>query len=78
MNTIAISGAYGRDYTSKKKMLEDFNLEKDFFILTPGFNSYMSKRDLKNLHDVSGVNSIEFRYKNKTKVFMLNIMKEIK
>lgn len=48
--------AYGREYGSRAKVLEDFNSGKDFLAVGFGARGYVSKSELKE-GDV-----VEFRY----------------
>ena len=59
---ITVSGAYGRDYKSKKAMLEDWNAGKDFRMRPSG--QYCSTRDFP-----TGT-VIRMRYKQDREVFI--------
>ena len=64
--------AYGRDYKSKKAVLEDFNADKDFIlcdISDPYDGKYCNKSDLKK----AGKRSVSIRYKNKTMIAVVSI-----
>ena len=67
MKTILIP-AYGRDYTSKAKVLADFHADKDFII-----SDIASRWDGKsaNKPDLKGF-TIQFRYAGLRKQFILN------
>ncbi len=60
MRTITVVPAYGRDYTSKAKMLEDWNANKDFIIQDIS-NPYDGKP--ANKSDLSGF-TVNIRYKS--------------
>jgi hypothetical protein len=72
---LAIAGAYGRDYKSGSKMLEDFESGKDFRIFTPGYPSYLSVRDLPALYK-DGCSYLEFRYNRLEDLVIGRIMKK--
>ena len=60
---MTLTPAYGRDYKSKKALLEDFNANKDFVIndmFHPDNGRVCNKEDL--LKD--GVKMVSIRYKN--------------
>lgn len=56
--------AYGRDYASKKAVLEDWIAGKDFEISNPGSRTYINRTDAEN----AGIFKVNIRYKNRTKV----------
>lgn len=62
-----LTPAYGRDYKSKKALLEDFNNGKDFYLHHPMGGGYCSIRDF------SKGASVTFRYSKQLKVFVHNI-----
>lgn len=65
MNYIEVTPAYGRDYTSKKAVLADWNAGKDFIVATPGHGTYINKEDAENV----GSNlTVMARYKRLTMV----------
>ena len=55
--------AYGRDYTTKGKLMEDWNANKDFQLQPSG--AYINKEQLKK------GDSIELRYAKLTKFTVL-------
>ena len=65
MKTLTCIPAYGKDYKSKKEVLEDWNGGKDFLAVGITGQGYVSKND--NLSDVS---SIQFRYKKLAQTFI--------
>lgn len=69
MDSIILFPAYGRDYSSKRACLDDWNAGKDFYAITPCTCGYISKND----REAKTFTSIEFRYKNKTKSFFYHM-----
>ncbi len=70
--TATITPAFGRDYKNKKELEADFNQNKDFIYndFTSPYNGKACNRaDLKK----AGVSQVKARYKNQTKVFILDI-----
>lgn len=65
--------AYGRDYRSKKAVLDDFLSEKDFIL-----NDLSSQWDGKyiNRQQIPKGTAISFRYAKKTKSFPVTVGKE--
>lgn len=66
-----LSPSYGRDYKSKKQLLEDFNNNKDFVNNTPTGTNYINKEDIIN----SGVTTVTIRYGKLTKVTVVKYNK---
>lgn len=64
---ITLTGAYGRDYRSKKAVLEDIKANKDF-ILNDISNPYNGKPCLP-LTDLKG-QKVMIRYKKLSQVFI--------
>jgi len=63
VETITVSGAYGRDYNSAAAAKADWAAGKDFEILTLGYHRYISKAE------ADGANlKVMIRYKGQTKV----------
>ena len=60
MKTITVVPAYGRDYTSKAKVMVDWNDDKDF-IIQDMFNPYDGKP--ANKSDLKGF-TVHIRYKS--------------
>jgi hypothetical protein len=52
--SITVRGGYGRDYKSGKAMKADWEAGLDFHILTPGYPTYMSKRDVQPGETIGG------------------------
>lgn len=59
-----LTPAYGRDYKSKKALLEDFNANKDFILNSPTSQDYVNREDL----NASTTTSIQVRWKGMTMV----------
>jgi len=87
-HTLTVRNAYGRDFKSKKEILEHYNSNKDFQNLGI-FNYWDSNKDFKNL----GVNSygayvnkkdakrfkvgyLNVRYNNLMKIAVINVSKD--
>ena len=64
---ITLTPAYGRDYVSKKKVLADWNSDRDFIINEIG-NPYDGKP--ANKPQFQG-ETVKFRYARLTKVFVV-------
>ena len=64
---MTLTPAYGRDYKSKKAVLEDWNAKKDFTI-----NDISSKWNgmVCNSDDLGAKPGVKFRYDRLTKVFV--------
>jgi hypothetical protein len=67
---MTLTPAYGRDYKSKKALLQDWNADKDFIIadLFHGNGTYINKSDFLN----SNERSVQIRYDNNRKVHVIN------
>lgn len=65
-----VSGAYGRDYKSKKEILADWNEGKDFQMrdVFSGGGSYLNKQDA----EAAGMTSVSVRYKKDIQIAVLN------
>jgi len=66
---LQVKPAYGKDYKSKKAVMEAWNNNKDFIILTvfsPHCGRYINKQDADD-----AIPSIEVRYQGLTKLVML-------
>ncbi len=61
--------AYGRDYKSKKSVLEDFDTDKDFSVADIGSSGYTNKADLLRM----GVKSVNIRYQKLTKIMVVSL-----
>lgn len=58
-----LTPAYGRDYKSRKAVLDDFREGKDFVLRVPGGSTYINKDQIKPGTQIS------FRYGKLMKVF---------
>ncbi len=56
--------AYGRDYKSKKEVIEDFENNKDFLLQTYNGTTYINKEDIEK----TGEKEVMIRYAKLTKV----------
>ncbi len=65
-----ISGHYGRDYTSKAKLLADWNADRDF-IVRDLFSRYAGKAINRQDAETAGITSLQARYKQDTMVCCL-------
>lgn len=78
MKTVTAIPAYGRDYKSKKALLEDFKNGKDFNGIGLFAIGYFSIRDKEQLLK-NGFTHISFRYAKQTKIHVVELAKiEIK
>lgn len=68
MESITLVPAYGRDYKSKKALLEDWNADKDFRAVGFGQSGYFNKSQWEAMNPKP---HLEFRYDSTRKVFML-------
>ena len=66
---ITLIGAYGRDYKSKKALIEDWEAGKDFQIYG---GPYCSCKDIGHFKE-QGVTYIRFRYLRLTRVHDIKI-----
>ena len=72
-HTLTVSAAYGRDFKSKKEILNYWNENKDFQNL--GINSnnaYVNKKDAKRFK----VGFLNVRYKNLMNIAVINVTKD--
>ena len=67
MNYITLLPAYGRDYKSKKSIINDLNGLKDFVISHTG--QYINKPQFKELN----ISSFNVRYDHYRKITNINI-----
>ena len=66
---MTLTPAYGRDYKSKKEVLADFELDKDFMANDYNRSGYVNKAQLIEMK----VREVNFRYKKLTQVFVHKI-----
>ena len=72
-HTLTVSAAYGRDFKSKKEILNYWNSNKDFQNL--GVNSYgslINKQDAKRFK----VGYLNVRYKNLMNIAVIDVSKD--
>ena len=67
MNFITLLPAYGRDYKSKKAILNDLNALKDFLVSHTG--QYINKPQFKELN----ISSFNVRYDSQRKITNIKI-----
>ena len=66
--TLTLTSAYGRTYNKAQDVVDDFNADKDFTIMNPGFHTYGNRPDFF----ASGVRSVKIRYgKGNAKVLVM-------
>lgn len=64
-----LTPAYGRDYKSKKAVLEDWTAGKDFLILSQGRSVYINKADAEK----GGIFQVNIRYKGLRSIAVINL-----
>jgi len=67
MTYLTLLPAYGRDYKSKKLIIEDLNSNKDF--IESSSNSYINKQQFKELN----ISSFNVRYDQHRKITNIKI-----
>lgn len=69
---MTLQPAYGRDYKSKKALLEDWNSGKDF-VIADAFHPDSGR--MINLEDAvqGGIASVNIRYKKNTQVAVVKV-----
>ena len=67
MNYLTLLPAYGRDYKSKRSIINDLNALKDFVISHTG--QYINKPQFKELN----ISSFNVRYDQQRKITNINI-----
>ena len=67
MSYLTLLPAYGRDYKSKKSVINDLNALKDFLVSNTG--SYVNKQQFKELN----ISSFNVRYDQQRKIANINI-----
>ena len=72
-HTLTVSAAYGRDFKSKKEILNYWNSNKDFQNLDPMVSgAYVNKQDAKRFK----VGYLRVRYKNLMNIAEINVSKD--
>lgn len=70
--TLTVIPAYGRDYNSKKAVMEDWNANKDFLAVGMNGNGYINKAQVGDLKK-DGFTGIHFRYKKQAQIHVLKL-----
>ena len=72
-HTLTVSAAYGRDFKSKKEILNYWNSNKDFQNLDPMVSgAYVNKEDAKRFK----VGYLNVRYKNLMNIAVINVSED--
>lgn len=66
-----LTGAYGKDYKSKKELLADWNAGKDFTLNTYNGQGYVSRREAEE----KGATTFQVRWKQNTMVGVIKFSK---
>ena len=71
-HTLTVRNAYGRDFKSKREILEHYNSNKDFQNLGISSGAYVNKKDAKRFK----VAFLNVRYNNLMKIAVINVSKD--
>jgi hypothetical protein len=73
-NSLTLIPAYGRDYKSKRALLEDWEAGKDFLAtgIKPGTSGYTSIRDVPAFKE-DHITHLHFRYNKQTLVHVVKL-----
>ena len=71
-DTLTVSNAYGRDFKSKREILEHYNSNKDFQNLGISSGAYVNKKDAKRFK----VGYLNVRYKNLMNIAVIDVSKD--
>ena len=72
-HTLTVSNAYGRDFKSKREILEHYNSNRDFQNLNPMISgAYVNKKDAKRFK----VGYLNVRYNNLMKIAVIDVSKD--
>jgi len=72
-HTLTVSNAYGRDFKSKREILEHYNANKDFQNLNVTVSgAIVNKQDAKRFK----VNFLRVRYKNLMNIAMIDVLRD--
>ena len=71
-HTLTVSTAYGRDFKSKKEILNYWNSNKDFQNLGISQGAYINKQDAKRFK----VGYLNVRYKNLMNIAVIDVSKD--
>ncbi len=70
-HTLTVSNAYGRDFKSKREILEHYNSNKDFQNLGYANSVIVNKQDAERYK----VGYLRVRYNNLMKIAVINVSK---
>ena len=71
-HTLTVSAAYGRDFKSKKEILNYWNSNRDFINLGITQTGYINKQDAKRFK----VGYLNVRYKNFMNIAVIDVSKD--
>ena len=71
-HTLTVSNAYGRDFKSKREILEHYNSNKDFQNLGINQGAFVNKKDAKRFK----VGYLNVRYKNLMNIAVIDVSKD--
>ena len=71
-HTLTVSAAYGRDFKSKKEILNYWNENRDFINLGISQTGYINKQDAKRFK----VDYLNVRYKNLMNIAVINVSED--
>ena len=71
-HTLTVSAAYGRDFKSKKEILNYWNENRDFQNLGISQGAYINKQDAKRFK----VGYLNVRYKNLMNIAVIDVSKD--
>ena len=71
-HTLTVRNAYGRDFKSKREILEHYNSNKDFQNLGINQGAYVNKKDAKRFK----VGYLNVRYKNLMNIAVIDVSKD--
>ena len=71
-DTLTVSNAYGRDFKSKREILEHYSSNKDFQNLGINQGAYVNKKDAKKFK----VAFLNVRYNNLMKIAVIDVSKD--
>jgi hypothetical protein len=71
-NSLTLVPAYGRDYSSKKALITDWEAGKDFMAMDLHSSGYTSIRDATAFKE-DGITHLHFRYNKQTLVHVVKL-----
>ena len=71
-HTLTVRNAYGRDFKSKREILEHYNSNKDFQNLGINQGAFVNKKDAKRFK----VGYLNVRYKNLMNIAVIDVSKD--